>query len=42
MGLFDGLFGPSLKERMLPYFQGRGKPMHERISRCVRELYSFP
>ena len=39
MGLFDGLFGPSLKERMLPYFQERGRPMHERISRCVRELY---
>ena len=39
MGLFDSLFGPSIKERMLPYFQGRGQPMHERISRCVREVY---
>lgn len=39
MGLFDALFGPSIKERMLPYFQGRGQPVHERISRCVRELY---
>jgi hypothetical protein len=24
---------------MLPYFQRRGQPMHERISRCVREIY---
>jgi len=39
MGLFDSLFGPSIKERMLPYFQGRGQPIHERISRCVREVY---
>ena len=39
MGLFDALFGSSIKERMLPYFQGRGQPMHERISRCVREIY---
>jgi hypothetical protein len=39
MGLFDSLFGPSIKEGMLPYFQGRGQPMHERISRCVREVY---
>ncbi len=39
MGLFDSLFGPSIKERMLPYFQGRGQTMHERISRCVREVY---
>lgn len=39
MGLFDALFGPSLKERMLPYFLGRGQPMHERISRCVRVIY---
>jgi hypothetical protein len=39
MGLFDALFGPSVKERMQPYFQGRGQTMHERISRCVREIY---
>jgi hypothetical protein len=39
MGLFDTPFGPSIKEKMLPFFQGRGQPMHEQISRCVREIY---
>jgi hypothetical protein len=38
MGLFDALFGPSLKERMMPYFQDHSRPLHERISRCVREV----
>jgi hypothetical protein len=38
MGLFDGLFGPSIKERMQPYFEGPRQPFHERISRCVREM----
>jgi len=39
VGLFDAIFGPSIKERMLPYFQDRRQPMHEQISRCVREIY---
>ena len=38
MGLFDSLFGPSINDRVTPYFTEGNYPMHERILACVRDI----